>query len=752
MRGPWRPPTGLAAALAARGARREGREVRFRCPAHADEHPSARWHPGKRTWFCDACKAGGGWRDLAARLGLEEGPAGAGGEVVATYPYRDAAGRTVYEVVRKQPKAFACRRPDGAGGWIWDLAGVERVLYRLPETLAAVARGETVFLTEGEKDAEVVAALGLAATTHCGGAGKWRREYAEALRGAAVVVLPDNDEAGRRHAAQVAASLGPVSRELRVLELPGLPEKGDVSDWIAAAGGAGNQENGAEAAGRLLAELAARAPVWPGEGGGEASAGGAGGGGAYRRMSEVACERVEFLWYPYIPLRKLTLLEGDPGQGKSWITAALAAAGSRGGALPGAAGRRGRGGAAGRGARGVGGVRGAREAFRTLFLTGEDGLGDTLRPRLERLGADCAQIIAHDRPVSLVVPGDVAELEGALEEHRPRLVVLDPIVAFLGARTDIYRANEVRAVLAPLGRLAERFDCAIVAVRHLNKVKGGRCIYAGQGSIDFAAAARSVLLAGCAADEPRERALVHIKSNLAPLGRACGYRIERGRFGWTGESSLCAADLLAAEPGAGDRGAREEAREFLRTALGGAARPAREVVAAAREAGIAERTLKRAKQKEGVEALRRGFGEGSVWMWRLPGAGLEGGARGVGAEAGEEEAEGGQGGEGGLTQSWPSSAGGPLRGEGSEGGSEEVGGRGRQAGGGGGGRELGGVVDDAESGGRNAAEVGHRDEDGDGVGGRAQGGLRAGEEMTAEPDGEGAGPEIAGAVREETVI
>jgi putative DNA primase/helicase len=741
--------------------------VRFRCPAHADEHPSARWHPGKRTWFCDACKAGGGWRDLAGRLGLEEGPAGAGGaggEVVATYPYRDAAGRLVYEVVRKRPKAFACRRPDGAGGWIWDLAGVERVLYRLPETLVAVAGGETVFLTEGEKDADAVAALGLAATTHCGGAGKWRQEYAEALRGAAVVVLADNDEAGRRHAAQVAASLGAVAREVRVLELPGLPEKGDVSDWIAAAGGAGNKDNGAGAAARLLAELAARAPVWTGGGGGAAGAGGAGGGGAaYRRMSEVACERVEFLWYPYIPLRKLTLLEGDPGQGKSWLTAALAAAGSRGGALPGAAGRRGRGGAAGRGVRGAAGAPGAggageaRARFRTLFLTGEDGLGDTLRPRLERLGADCAQIIAHDRPVSLVVPDDVAELERALEEHRPRLVVLDPIVAFLGARTDIYRANEVRAVLAPLGRLAERFDCAIVAVRHLNKVKGGRCIYAGQGSIDFAAAARSVLLAGCAADDAGERALVHIKSNLAPLGRACGYRIERGRFGWTGESSLCAADLLAAEPGAGDRGAREEARLFLRTALGGAARPAREVVAAAREAGIAERTLKRAKQKEGVVALRRGFGEGSVWVWRLPGAGVEGGVE-VGAEAGmevgEEASEEGQGGEGGLTQSWPSSAGGPLRGEGAEGGGEGVGvgERGRQAGGGRAGRAAGGVADDAESGGRNATEVRRRDGDGDGVGDRAQGGPLVSEETAAGADGGGGGTEITDAGREETVI
>ncbi|HEV3075175.1 MAG TPA: CHC2 zinc finger domain-containing protein, partial [Thermoanaerobaculia bacterium] len=128
-------------ALAARQARREGRELRFLCPAHEDRRPSARWNRDKQTWFCDVCQAGGGWRDLAARLGLEL-PAAAGGELLAeveaVYDYRDGDGRLLYQVLRKRGKAFACRRPLPGSGWAWNLEGVERVLYRLPELAAAM--------------------------------------------------------------------------------------------------------------------------------------------------------------------------------------------------------------------------------------------------------------------------------------------------------------------------------------------------------------------------------------------------------------------------------------------------------------------------------------------------------------------------------------------------------------------------------------------------------------------------------------
>ena len=154
-------------------------------------------------------------------------------------------------------------------------------------------------------------------------------------------------------------------------------------------------------------------------------------------------------------------------------------------------------------------------------------------------------------------------------------------MSFVGARTDVYRPNEVRAVLAPLAKLAEAHGCAILALRHIIKSKGGKAIYAGQGSIDFTATARSVLLAGSSPHDAGDHALLHIKSNLSALGSPLGYRVDQGGFSWTGESRLTAADLLAAEVAGEERAAGEEACTFLR---------------------------------EGVIAQKMGFQEGAQWL------------------------------------------------------------------------------------------------------------------------------------------
>lgn len=159
-------------ALAARRSFQEGGELRFLCPAHEDRrHASARWNKEKQTWYCDTCKEGGGWRDLADRLGLDlhraENPLA---EIEAVYDYRDADGELRFQVLRKRGKTFACRRPLPGGGWAWNLTGVERLLYRLPETLAAARAGGVVYVVEGEKDADRFAGVGLVATTNPGGA------------------------------------------------------------------------------------------------------------------------------------------------------------------------------------------------------------------------------------------------------------------------------------------------------------------------------------------------------------------------------------------------------------------------------------------------------------------------------------------------------------------------------------------------------------------------------------------------------
>jgi hypothetical protein len=210
----------------------------------------------KGTWFDHEANKGGGVFDLIRRQGHEQPAvwlrreglmasrphvvAGTEPQIVRTYDYRDESGELLFQVLRYEPKGFRQRRPDGHGGHIWDLRDTRRVLYLLPELVKAVAAGETIYIPEGEKDVENLRAIGLAATTNPGGIKKWRNEYSEHLRGADVVVLPDNHAEGREHAGQVLASLRGIARDIRVLDIgrhwPNCPDKGDISDWLAAGG------------------------------------------------------------------------------------------------------------------------------------------------------------------------------------------------------------------------------------------------------------------------------------------------------------------------------------------------------------------------------------------------------------------------------------------------------------------------------------------------------------------------------------
>lgn len=212
-----------------RGPDTRGKYIAW-CPFHPDGKGKpphqANLHVSERGFICHACGEKGSLKKLAEKLGLER-PRPA---PEATYDYTDEKGRLLYQVVRLAGKEFRCRRPDGTGGWIWDLEGTRRVLYHLPEILALP--DFVVYVVEGEKGADRLVKLGLVATTNPVGAGKWRDEYSQMLAGRDVVILPDNDAPGRKHAQQVAASLSGVARTVRVVELPGLPKKGDVGDWL----------------------------------------------------------------------------------------------------------------------------------------------------------------------------------------------------------------------------------------------------------------------------------------------------------------------------------------------------------------------------------------------------------------------------------------------------------------------------------------------------------------------------------------
>ena len=261
------------------GGHREGASWMCRCPVpgHEDKNASLaiREKGGQVLWHCHAkCPQDAVQAALEARglwpskpnghINGSNGHSHANGtgrqqprterpaKVVATYPYQDESGRLEFEVVRLEPKGFRQRRLDEKGQWTWNVQGVRQVPYRLPELIEAIASDHPVFVVEGEKDVHALSAIGIVATCNAGGAGKWRGEHAVSLQGADVVILPDNDKAGRDHAEAVAISLQGIARRVRVLELPGLPDKEDVTWWLEKGGGTADK----------LWELADRAPDW----------------------------------------------------------------------------------------------------------------------------------------------------------------------------------------------------------------------------------------------------------------------------------------------------------------------------------------------------------------------------------------------------------------------------------------------------------------------------------------------------------
>jgi putative DNA primase/helicase len=571
--------------------KRSGAGWTARCPAHDDLRNSlsiAEAASGRILLFCHAgCPV----ERVCARLNIELKdlmPASATRSpeprIVKVYDYRDESGTLLYQNCRFEPKDFRQRKPDGNDGFVWKLNGVRRVPYRLTELMESEL--EVVFLAEGEKDADSLAALGLLTSNFK----NWRHEFNQFIaRFPSVVLLRDHDKSGAKQAADAAQIIEGSVPELKIVDLYAgepLPEKGgkDVSDWIEAGGTAED----------LFKLVTAASPLRAAKTKADKSS------LTVVRMADVEPVIVHWLWYPYIALGKFTILEGDPGLGKSWLTCAIAASVSLGRGLPGA------------------------EPFEpgdVLMLSAEDGLGDTLRPRLNAVEADVTRVFALNVPLTFNAEG-LSNLEAAVVEYNPKLVVIDPLFAYTGGKTDIHRANECRAISAPLAAIAERSDCAIVAVRHLGKSRGGgHALNAGIGSIDFAAAARSVLLVGQDPDDHSKRALVQTKNNLAPIGEGIGYTLEGGRFYWTGATKLTAQRILSLPSNEEERGARFDAVEFLRSALADGSRASKEVESEARNAGISESTLRRAKRILGIRAVKEGghFGGGQQqWLLVMP--------------------------------------------------------------------------------------------------------------------------------------
>ncbi|HJJ69905.1 MAG TPA: AAA family ATPase [Methanocorpusculum sp.] len=308
-------------------------------------------------------------------------------------------------------------------------------------------------------------------------------------------------------------------------------------------------------------------------------------------MSEIESEEVSWLWYPFIPYGKLTIVQGDPGDGKTTFVLNVAAKLSKAEALD--------------------ETMKCEEPIHIIYQTAEDGLADTVKPRLEKAGADCTRISVideSDKSLSMVDE----RLEEALQRTNAKLLILDPIQAYLGGGMDMNRANEARDMTKRLGVLAEKYKCAIVLIGHMNKAAGNKAAYRGMGSIDFYAVARSVLLVGRIEGEPELRALVQIKNNLAAFGHSKAFRLSENGFDWIGDYEITADEVLGGI--APKTNKTEQAKELLRElAKEKSMLPSNEIIELVKQENISKRTLENAKKELGIRAKKIN----SVWYWVL---------------------------------------------------------------------------------------------------------------------------------------
>ena len=297
------------------------------------------------------------------------------------------------------------------------------------------------------------------------------------------------------------------------------------------------------------------------------------------RMADVELTSVDWLWFPYIPFGKLTIIQGNPGEGKTYFAMRLAAACTNRKPLPGME---------------------TLEPFNIIYQTAEDGLGDTVKPRLMEADADLERVLViDDRDTPLTLADE--RIARAIRENNARLVIIDPVQAFLGADVDMNRANEVRPIFRSLGDIAQATGCAIVLIGHLNKAAGTQSTYRGLGSIDITAAVRSLLFIGKLRDSPTTRVLIHEKSSLAPPGQSLAFSLgdEKG-FEWIGAYDITADELLAGTDTAKTESKTAQAQMLILELLANGKRmPSAELEKAVNERGISSRTMRTAKSRIG---------------------------------------------------------------------------------------------------------------------------------------------------------
>jgi predicted ATP-dependent serine protease len=300
------------------------------------------------------------------------------------------------------------------------------------------------------------------------------------------------------------------------------------------------------------------------------------------RMSDIEAKEVEWLWYPFIPYGKLTIIQGDPGDGKTTMVLNIAAAVSRG--------------------EGFDEGMNITEPMNVIYQTAEDGLADTVKPRLEQARADCSRVLVIDETNKALSMLD-KRVEEALDKTGARLLIMDPIQAYLGGSMDMNRANEAREMTKHLATIAEQRNSAIILIGHMNKAGGCKAAYRGMGSIDFFAVARSVLLVGRVIGKDNYRAMVQIKNNLAPFGHPKAFELSEDGFEWIGDYEISVDDVLGGY--APKESKLDQAKQLLRDLSEDKdSVSSNELIEIAKAEGISKRTMDNARKEMGLKSQK----------------------------------------------------------------------------------------------------------------------------------------------------
>lgn len=577
------------------------------CPFHEDTKPSLSiFHKnGTWGWKCHGCGAKGTLIDFVMKkesIGLPEAAKRAMEleglrpeplpepktklDIVRIHSYTDGEGRETWQKIKLSDGTFRCRRKVG-DRWVYNLKGVVRLPYRYDK----IKDERGLVLTEGERDADTLAALGFPATSGPSGKDSWPEEITPLFADKEVHLIYD---VGQDEAAQaVAKKLSSVTPHVFILKVPLPNREDDITDYLSQFP---DNDSKHEAFLDILAKGEKYAPKWS-----DADA------PLSLRLSEVEARNVPWLWRDFIPLGRATLISGDPGSAKTWFCLDLACRLSRGLPWP-------------DGSLGIG-------SAQTIYLTVEDDIHDTIRPRVDSLGGDASMIFAYnsDHPLHLDLnsPEGLKRLENeVIRLGNVKLVIVDPIIDFSGD-VNPNTTEEVRALLTPLIRLAAKHNFALVLIGHLNKAQTLSAIYrAGGTTSGWLGKCRASFMIFRDLDDKSLRHIISVKANLARNDPTqLEFRINDGHLDiGVSTEEVDPDEQLNPQRGPSPR-ERDEATKWLNDFFAGRTDiPATEVEDAAKANTISESTLKRAKKAAGYRSVKRTDSGGkTIWVWtRMP--------------------------------------------------------------------------------------------------------------------------------------